>query len=470
VHAGAERPAPIANAVADMNPPLDPADVSGGRRPSAPRRRARAAGAARQPWLGIYPRGAHTRVGRYTQRAHLRAAFLEGIVQGVLALNEFVAKKTLGASDLVITALVMAQPISWFFSSYWSNFLVGREKRSTFLLFGLLGRLSLFLVLAVHGGIAFAAVIVFATLMFGSITPAQNSLFQTNYDVRERGRAFGLSTSWQSIATIGAAVVAGRLYDNDPRMYRWTYTVAAIAGFASCWLFYRIRFRRRHRSSAPAFGPGLAREMTRRLRSPFAGSFTILREDRDFRRFETAYMGYGLAFMMLQPVIPIFLVESLHVDYSQASNARGLVFYFMMVLFSPIFGWMLDRSGPVKLSTLAFLLLAFFPLTLTIADSVSVVYLAFCVYGIAMAAVNVGWTMGPIHFAGTRDSASYMGAHVALVGLRGLIGGPIGILLFRLTGTARATFLGSAALFLIASLLMGSLGRDLAHRGEEGRP
>jgi|GEM_PF-123427 len=469
-HADAERAARRASRVADMGPALPCADVSGGRRPSAPRRRATAAGVARQLWPAIYRRGAHTRVGLYTQRAHLRAAFLEGLVQGVLALNEFVAKKTMGASDLVITALVMAQPISWFFSSYWSNFLVGREKRSTFLLFGLLGRLSLFLVLAVHGGIAFAAVIVFATLMFGSITPAQNSLFQTNYSVRERGRAFGLSTAWQSIATIGAAVVAGRLYDHDPRMYRWTYAAAALAGFASCWLFYKIRFRGRHRSASPALGPGLAREMTRTLRSPFAGSFTILRQDRDFRRYETAYMGYGLAYMMLQPVIPIFLVESLHVDYSQASNARGLVFYCMMVLFSPIFGWMLDRSGPVKLSTLAFLMLAFFPLTLTIAGSVRLVYIAFCLYGIAMAAVNVGWTMGPIHFAGTRDSAGYMGAHVALVGLRGLIGGPIGMLLFRLTGTARATFLGSAALFLTASLLMGSLDRDLERkRSAEGR-
>ena len=32
-------------------------------------------------------------------------------------------------------------------------------------------------------------------------------------------------------------------------------------------------------------------------------------------------------------------------------NARGLIFYSMMVLFSPVFGRLLDRSDPVKLST-----------------------------------------------------------------------------------------------------------------------
>lgn len=414
--------------------------------------------------LRLWGPGASTRVGRYTQRAHARAGFLDGLVQGVLTLNEYVAKKTMGASDAVITALVMAQPISLFFSAYWSNFLVGREKRSTFLLFGVLGRLSLLLVLAAHGGIAFAAVVVFATLMVGAIIPAQNALFQANYDVLERGRAYGIATAAQSLATIGAAVLAGRLYDFRADSYRWAYAGAAIFGFASCWVYFRIRFRRRI-GSAGRRSPlhrGLALELGRSLRSPFSGSLTILRRDAGFRRYEIAYMCYGMAFMMLQPVIPIFLVEVLHVDYSQASNARGLIFYSMMVLFSPVFGRLLDRSDPVRLSRFAFLLLALFPAGLMLCRSVSAVYLAFCIYGVAMSAVNIGWTMGPIHFAGKNDSAAYMGAHVALVGARGLVGGPLGILLYRLSGTPKATFLCATVLLVTASVLMASLDRSNA--------
>jgi hypothetical protein len=89
----------------------------------------------------LWRNGATTRVGRYTQHAHARAAFFDGLAMGVPSLNEYVAKKAMGGSDAIITALVMAQPISLFFSAYWSNFLVGREKRSTFLLFGVVGRL-----------------------------------------------------------------------------------------------------------------------------------------------------------------------------------------------------------------------------------------------------------------------------------------------------------------------------------------
>lgn len=401
-------------------------------------------------------------MGRYTHRVHVRAALFDGLALGVLALNEYVAKKTLGASDVIITALVMAQPISLLFSAYWSNFLVGREKRTTFLLFGVLGRLSLVLVVAARGSLSFAALVIFATLMVGAIIPAQNALFQANYDVMERGRAYGVATAVQSLATIAAALVAGRLYDHLSDGYRWAYAAAGILGFISCWIYYRIRFRRRHGTAAGSspLHRGLVREMRRSLRSPFAGSLTILKHDRGFRRYEIAFMSYGLAFMMLQPVIPIFLVEVLHVDYAQASNARGLIFYSMMVLFSPVFGRMLDKSDPIKLSTFAFLLLSLFPAALMLSRGVRSVYIAFSIYGVAMSAVNIGWTLGPIHFARRSDSAAYMGAHVALVGLRGLVGGPIGILLYRLSGTPNATFLVAVVLFLLASFLMMSLDRS----------
>lgn len=405
---------------------------------------------------------ASSRVGRYTQRGHVRAAFLDGLVQGVISLNEFVARKSLGASDAVITALVMAQPISLFFSAYWSNFLVGRGKRSTFLLFGVLGRLSLLLVVAAHGSMAFAGIVIFATLMIGAIIPAQNALYQANYDALERGRVFGRATAAQALATIGAALVAGRLYDLRPEAYRWVYPVAGILGFASCLAYFRIRFRRRSGEGDDGALPpprGIVHEVGRSLRSPFAGSIAILRKDRAFRRYEAAYMSYGMAYAMLQPVIPIFLVDHLRVDFSQAAGARGLIFYGMMVVFSPVFGRLLDRSDPVKLSMLAFLVLSLFPIGLMIAETVGAVYLAFVLYGIGMSAVNIGWTMGPIHFARRKDSVPYMGAHVALVGVRGLIAGPLGILVYRLAGTPRATFGCATALFVLGALLMVSLDR-----------
>ena len=127
-------------------------------------------------------------------------------------------------------------------------------------------------------------------------------------------------------------------------------------------------------------------------------------------------MAYGLAWMMLQPTVPVFLVERLDVAYADVANARGLIYFTMIAAFSHPFGRLLDRVGPLAVSRLAFAVLTLFPLLLASARGVGMVFAAFVVFGLGMAAVNLGWTTGPIHFARERDSSGYMGAHVALVG------------------------------------------------------
>jgi hypothetical protein len=49
-----------------------------------------------------------------------------------------------------------------------------------------------------------------------------------------------------------------------------------------------------------------------------------------------------------------------------------------------------------------------------------------------------------------------MGAHVALVGLRAIAGGPFGIWLYRASGSPGATFALCSALFVLAALVMGT--------------
>src|SRR5512134_2073923 len=116
--------------------------------------------------------GATSRVGRYTQRAWLRATVLEGVVIGVFLFNEYVAKKTLGAGDAILTALVIGPTAALLFSAWWSGLLDRREKSSTFLVFGLLGRLLLLLAVFAGTAGAFTALIAVATFLYGAVVPA----------------------------------------------------------------------------------------------------------------------------------------------------------------------------------------------------------------------------------------------------------------------------------------------------------
>lgn len=419
-----------------------------------------------------------SRVTRYTARLHLPAAVLEGLVAGLFTLNDIVLRKAFGAGAVLITVLVMAPPASQLLSIVWGRLMEGREKRRFILAFGGGGRIVLFALAFATTPVGFLTPLVLSITLATAVIPALNAVYQTNYTALERGRVFGWVMSATALATIGASMGAGAWLDADPRAYRVLYPLAAIIGFASAYLYHRIRARRSaliERAARRARRIGLtpraefrARvgdwlgDVQRALRNPLAGVSATFRENPDFLRFEVAYMVYGMAFMILQPVLPIYLVDEVGIQYTEAATARGLIFWGMIAVFSPLFGRLLDRWNAVRVSLLTFALLIPFPLLLTFWPTLPGVYGAFALYGFAMAGVNIAWTMGPILFAGAHDAARYMGVHVTMVGIRGVLGNGLGLVLLKTLGS-RGAFLAAAACFVAATILVARLDRRMAH-------
>lgn len=423
-----------------------------------------------------------SRISRYTARYHVPAAMLEGLVAGAYTLNDIILRKNFGAGPLLVTLLVMAQPVSQLLAIVWGSVMQGREKRPFILGFGGVGRLSLLLVVFAASSWMFFVPIAIAITLAVAIVPALNSIYQTNYPDKERGRVFGWVMGGTSIATMAASLGAGALMDWNPQSFRVIYPIAGILGLISASLFYRIRQRRllpsaRITRSLPGAevadgesrllvveqAQAWGRDIGRALRNPLHGAASAFRDDRLFARFEIGFMIYGIAWMMMQPVIPIFLVDTIHVQYHQVGVARGVIYFSTMALFSPLAGRLLDRWNAVSVAALGFAFLATFPFAMMLCRDIHSVYGAFALYGVGMAGANMAWTMGPILFAGKKDAATYMGVHVTMVGIRGLLGNPLGLLLLQTIG-ARATFGICSALFAISVVYMWRLARDIAPR------
>jgi len=144
------------------------------------------------------------------------------------------------------------------------------------------------------------------------------------------------------------------------------------------------------------------------------------------------------------------------VGYGEVGLARGAVFYTVGVLAAPLAGRLLDRIGVLHLGVLSYLTLAVFPLLLLGVTGAGSLYLAFAVYGLAMAGVNLAWTLGPMLFAGARDPHPYLNAHVGLVGFRALAGMTAATWLQGVAGS-RAVFLLVVGLELLAAAGMTAL-------------
>jgi len=392
----------------------------------------------------VPPTGA-PRVSRYTYRLHARASLLEGLLAGTLITSDVVARKSLGATQFQIMILTMAPSVSMLLALVLADRFEDVPQRRLFLWAGVLGRLVLLAMAAVAGPWPFLAVLLVQATVQTVVIPAQNAVYQANYRPDYRGRLFGRAQVFALGATAAAAWAAGTVLDHDPRAFRWLYPAAGVAGFGACLVFGSIRVRRTPWPRAPGAGA-----------APAAGGsmWTTLFRDPAFRRFETAMFVYGMGFMCIQPVFARLFVDELRMTYSDASLAKGVVFNAVPMAALAFAGRMHDRIGLERLATRAYVLLALFAAWMAFVHTPAQVVAGFALFGLGMAGVGIAWSMGPLKYAPSGEASRYMGVHVALVGIRALLGYPLGAFVAERFDSSRPTFALASAFFATATVLM----------------
>ncbi len=430
----------------------------------------------RQARLAVVPEGLLPHE-RQQLRHHLGAAMLTGLFMGALTLADTVLAKTLHGSALAVTVMTVLIGVSFLASLFWAGAMHNRSKTPFILAAGLLGR----------GGLALAGLsTVPAWFIFtvglgwmgqAMIINAQVAIIQRSYRLDRRNQLFGVAVSAATVMRLVATVVAGRILDLDEQAYGLIFAVAGLAG-----LFGAVLLTRMEAGLQPVPTPPGAGELYQPLKEPgFAGGLRsmrqsvglllrILREDRIFRRFEINFFIYGIAFLSLLPMVPLFLVHDLGLDYTRIGLARGLMGQTGLILFAPALGRTLEKLKPVRFCARIFSLLALYPGLLLLAGllpaaaHIVTVYAAFVCFGIAMAGVSIAWSLSSIHFAGSEDPSAYQSVHSVLVGVRGVVAPLLGYLVMSTTSTLHG-FALTAALFLLSALLMARMARDEAADG-----
>ncbi|NMB98896.1 MAG: MFS transporter [Thermoanaerobaculaceae bacterium] len=378
-------------------------------------------------------------VTRRTLYLHARALFFEGILNGVWLLNDVVARKHFVANPFLLTLLVMAPSASLILSLPLGPLMAKRAKKLFFLLAGVL-RLSLLFIPFCEDAFWFVVLAAVASASYPIFFTAQNAILKQNYPESKRGRLFGIIYSFSGFVAILTSLSLGHTYDFLNNSIVYVYPVAAICGFLSCFLLSRVEENSENKDDNDNL-----------LTNPFE----ILKKEKKFRQFEISFFSYGTGFMMMLPLLPLFLVDHLKVSYTQASFLNGFFYQGMIVLFSWMIGRLSDTINPLKLAKLGFLFLVFYPLSLSIANSVFYAYFVYAWYGICMAIVNVTWYLAPLTFCRKPEEASsFMAVHVALAGTRAFIAFPLGTTLYALTNNFYIPFIVSSIFFLVGFLIM----------------
>lgn len=405
------------------------------------------------------------------------AEVLLGAFGGVFGLGMFALRRSLGAPEVLVPLVIALGQVPWILAPSWQPLFSAMDRSRAFVVLGWLSKGPLLLVAFVsvtatgaagHGEgdyVLFLACLVLYYVGDAAYIPHRSALIGSNYPAHLRGRMFGLLATAAMLAQIVASKSAGWTLDHDPTALRWLFPLAAVVGIGGHVLLSRIRWRA-PRAAVEAGGRGF-KAVGRAVARTWRDTRRVLQDDPAFRTYELGFMLYGFGLNMSMSVLILFSEGVLKVSYDDWTTAAGLANPAAYLLTVAFLGRLTDSLGVVRLTTLSFALLTVYFLALPLVTDLTGLVVTYVLFGVSMAGVNLGWNLGPLHFAPPKRSHLYMSVHVALVAFRSTLGPLTGFAIYRLT-SARVTFLCSAALVAAAVLVLLRLDRSARARDRLG--
>lgn len=407
-------------------------------------------------------------------------ALVEGGFVGVLA-DKLYAAPPLAVS--VIAAAPMAGNLS---SLLWARLAEGRAKIPY-----LTALQSLFA--AVIAGMAFlpsagtpggvwvlVALMGVSRLLLGGIVTLRSLVWTHNYERVARARV----TAWLSIITISSmsvtSLVAGLALDFDARAFRVVYAVGALVALVGVAVFSRIKLRALTpvTLSSKDAAQGDAPSATARTREKRGGSLALLRGDPHYARYLFWQFVLGFSAMMAEAPIIWLVSRELAADPAIAVIILQFLPLALSALSLPIWGPYLARVHVARFRARHGWLWVMAQLLVwlgALGQSLLVVAVGRAVFGFARGGGLVAWQIGHNDFTTPERAHLYMGVHVTLTGMRGVVAPVLGMLLYLGSefagwlpqwsrGLGPHLFLCSAFFAALATLGFGRLDRILTRR------
>jgi MFS family permease len=409
-------------------------------------------------------------------RIHTTYSILEGVIAGVLALNEFVFIKSLHGSSYQLSVLFQFSVLVFLVLLVFNEMLKRVKSKAKLLnVTGALTRLPLFILVFFPGSHAamagdsvyhyiFLAVFLVYYLGNPAIFPVINLLLKQNYRLEVFGKLYSFATFWNKVVMLLTTFVYGVLLDYDNFAFRWVFPVIAVMGFISLVLLSRIKYEEQI-----SFEP--AKKFFASILESGINMYKTWSGNKAFKHFEVGFLFYGFAFMSTVTIITLFFERSLHLNYS------GVAFYknaynVLALLWIPFFGRLLGRIDPRKFAAITFstillylLSLAFtswFPWYVEVLGIKIYYFLLLYILGQSLfaATMTLLWSVGSAYFCKPEEAADYQSVHLFLTGTRGVFAPILGVLFYEMYGF-EFTFMVGAAFALMAVLVMiWSYSRD----------
>ncbi len=272
----------------------------------------------------------------------------------------------------------------------------------------------------------FVSTAILARVGWAGVITLRATVWRANFPREVRATLAGRLAAASAVLMAGSGMLTGWLMNRDPLAYHWVFPLAALAGALGALVYRKVGMRgqralvKREQALVDATGVGLRQ------------AWQILRRDRPFRHYMIAMFVFGSGNLMVTAPLILILNEQGLSSFAQMMITSSLPLA-VIPLFVPIWAKRLDASHiiPFRAFHSWFFVATHCCFALAAWQHWPALYwLAAVGLGISYAGGLLGWNLGHHDFAPPELAAQYMGIHVTLTGLRGLIMPVIGVSLY----------------------------------------
>ena len=395
------------------------------------------------PFLRTYDIPPDARSNYRAELSHtLHWVVLVASIEGTL--SSIVVSKTFGASRLLTTIVWCVPIVANLLNLVWSAALRGRHRVPA------MTRVCIAICVAVAsigllpsnsgpwGGWVFAGQLACAYALVSGLITLRISLWQANYPTLQRAQIASRIEIITGLAIATIPLALGTLYDHWSGAYRVVYPAAAVIGLLGLRPLQRIVVPReddelaRMRVHVTTPGDTRARRLWRGVRE----SLAIFRDDRRYRDYLIAQFLLGCGNFGTEPILVNVVSKDMALSYAGAVGILTVARAAVMLATMPFWSRYFDRAGiyRFRVENSTWWVASFACVTAAMgvwglggvsgvawALVIGLILVGRVCNGMGSAGGVVAWPLGHLAFASDHRANLYLGLHVALTGLRGLL-------------------------------------------------
>jgi hypothetical protein len=326
--------------------------------------------------------------------------------------------------NLAVAAVVASPSLANITSFLWASLAWGRDKirfivglqLATAACVGAVGLVS-------ENGLglfALVTLVIASRMAWTGVITLRTTVWANNYPRADRTRIAGRLATVQAIVFAIVGVGIGKAMDWNERSFHYLFPLSAVGGLIGVWIYGKVRLRGQRRLARSERAAHAHHSLSL---NPFS-VLRVLLHDARYRTFMTFMFIFGLGNLMLTAPLAIVLQEKFDVGYTAGILITTTIPAIIMPITIPLWQPLMAGSHIVRFRAIhawTFVSASLIFLLAAVTGWLWVMFLAAVITGVAYAGGVLAWNLGHQDFAPPGRDSQYMGVHVTLTGIRGLM-------------------------------------------------